>query len=256
MKSAYTQMLQDPSLPLVIKSMQKYLDDEAKLREKFYNDINETQKAEFINGEIILHSPATYGHNLAMKRLIMAMESHVLLYSLGYIGFEKMMIHLSRNSYEPDICFFTTEQASKFAKSEKLFPAPSLIVEVLSPSTEKYDRDIKFNDYRQHNVKEYWIVDPINEHIEQYVMKNGKYRLNFNARKGLIESEIITGFKIDVKLLFDDDYYYEFVAQDKKKVIALNKTIAEKDSQLAEKDNQLAEKEKIIAELMLKLKTE
>lgn len=249
MKSAYIEMLQDPSLPILIENMQKYLDEEAILREKFYNDIDETQKAEFINGEIILHSPATYGHNLAMKRLIMAMENHVELYSLGYVGFEKMMIHLSRNSYEPDICYFTTEQASKFDKTEKLFPAPSLIVEVLSPSTEKYDRDIKFNDYCQHNVKEYWIVDPINDHIEQYILKNKKYNLKFDAGVGIIESEIITGFKIDIKLLFDNNYYYEYLAQDKKKVIQLNKIVKEKD-------NQLAEKERIIAELNKKLQKE
>ena len=66
----YTDMLKDPSLPLVIERMQNYLNEEAKLREKFYNDIDETQKAEFINGEIILHSPATYVHNLVMKHLI------------------------------------------------------------------------------------------------------------------------------------------------------------------------------------------
>jgi len=244
--NTFTEMLKDPALPLTIKKMQNYLKAEAQLREKFYNDIDETQKAEFINGEIILHSPATYAHNLVMKRLIVAMDNHVQLYSLGYVGFGKMMIHLSRNSYEPDICYFTVNQASKFAKNEKLFPAPALIVEVLSPSTESTDREIKFNDYLEHKVNEYWIIDPINETIEQYILKNGKYHLHFNASEGTIKSEVIVGFEVDARIVFDDDSYYEYVAKDKKQLIQLNKSLVEKDTQLAEKD-------KLILELTAKL---
>ncbi len=260
MKTTYTDMLKDPSLPLVIERMQNYLNEEAKLREKFYNDIDETQKAEFINGEIILHSPATYVHNLVMKHLIVAMDNHVELFDLGYVGFEKMMIHLTRNSYEPDICYFTTKQVSKFAKDEKLFPAPPLIVEVLSPSTESYDRDMKFNDYLQHNVKEYWIIDPINEQVEQYLYRNRKYQLNFNASEGVIKSEVIMGFELDVRILFDSNLYYEYTAKDKKQIIKLNKTLADTKTELTETKTQLTvtktqltEKDEIINELKAKL---
>ena len=42
-----------------------------------------------------------------------------------------------------------------------LFPAPDFAVEVLSPSTQKNNRGIKFDDYALHNVSEYWIIDPI-----------------------------------------------------------------------------------------------
>lgn len=262
-----TEILKNPSLPLVIKQLQNQLEKEAKLREEFYNQINESQKAEFINGEIIMHSPASYGHNLAMKRLLQAMEKHVSMYSIGYVGFEKMMIHLSRNSYEPDICFFTDVQAKRFSKSDKLFPAPALIVEVLSPSTEKNDRIIKFEDYQAHNVHEYWLIDPIEEHVEQYILKNQKYQIKFNANKGLIESEIIAGFKVNAELIFDDDRYYEFLARDtrkifeqKKQLTNISKQLTEKNLKLSEKDKQLnlreeelKAKDKIIEELIKKL---
>lgn len=49
--------------------------------------------------------------------------------------------------------------------------APDLVVEVLSPSTAKNDRLIKFNSYEKAGVKEYWIVDPYNQTIEVYLLE-------------------------------------------------------------------------------------
>jgi Uma2 family endonuclease len=43
--------------------------------------------------------------------------------------------------------------------SRKIEGAPSLLVEVLSPSTSARDRGIKKNAYAKHGVPEYWIVD-------------------------------------------------------------------------------------------------
>lgn len=54
---------------------------------------------------------------------------------------------------------------------------PSLVVEVISPTSVKRDRKIKFNMYETYNINEYWIVDPINKVIEQYILIDGKYSL-------------------------------------------------------------------------------
>lgn len=232
MQTDITKLLQDPTLPFVVEKLQKHLQDEAKRREEFYNQIDETQKAEFINGKVVMHSPASYGHNVALKRLLRAMDDFVQKFSLGYVGFEKMMIHLTRNSYEPDICFFTTEQAQKFDKTDKLFPAPELVVEVLSPSTEKYDRKIKFEDYEQHNVKEYWLIDPIGEKVEQYVLKNKNYQQKFNSTHGQIESEVIAGFRINAELIFDDDLFFEFINKEFHLNLKLNKKIREQNKKI------------------------
>ena len=39
------------------------------------------------------------------------------------------------------------------------------------------DRKIKFNLYEKYGVKEYWIIDPVNKVLEQYVLIDGKYSL-------------------------------------------------------------------------------
>nr|WP_172596810.1 Uma2 family endonuclease [Clostridium butyricum] len=54
---------------------------------------------------------------------------------------------------------------------------PSLVVEVLSPTSVSRDRKIKFNLYEKYGVKEYWIIDPVNKVLEQYVLIDGKYSL-------------------------------------------------------------------------------
>lgn len=43
--------------------------------------------------------------------------------------------------------------------------APDLIVEILSPSTQRYDQLVKLNLYQRAGVREYWIVDPENRTI-------------------------------------------------------------------------------------------
>ena len=69
------------------------------------------------------------------------------------------MITLTRNDYEPDICFFRKDKSDNFTEDQVLFPAPDLVIEVLSDSTEKRDRGVKFKDYQAHKIEEYWIID-------------------------------------------------------------------------------------------------
>lgn len=47
---------------------------------------------------------------------------------------------------------------------------PDLVVEILSPNSAKIDRTVKKESYARFGVAEYWIVDPYNLTIEQYVL--------------------------------------------------------------------------------------
>ncbi|WP_318653417.1 Uma2 family endonuclease [Paenibacillus rhizovicinus] len=55
--------------------------------------------------------------------------------------------------------------------------APTIIVEVLSPSTALKDFNEKFNLYQQYGVQEYWIVDPGNRTAHVYALQNGAYQV-------------------------------------------------------------------------------
>ncbi|MBR3569459.1 MAG: Uma2 family endonuclease [Oscillibacter sp.] len=66
---------------------------------------------------------------------------------------------------------------------EKIYPdggvrgAPDLVVEVLSPSTGRNDRGRKKDAYERNGVREYWIVSPAEQSVEQYVLENGRFVL-------------------------------------------------------------------------------
>lgn len=53
--------------------------------------------------------------------------------------------------------------------------APDLIIEILSESTRKLDRLIKFNLYQRAGVREYWIVDPVSRTVAVYTLEEGAY---------------------------------------------------------------------------------
>jgi Uma2 family endonuclease len=180
-------------------------ESEVKKRQRFYDEITESFKAEFINGEILMHSPVKIEHNQASSLLFMLMKSYVYKHHLGFVGIEKILVHLTRNDYEPDICFFGNEKANNFKKGQMLFPAPDLVVEVLSPSTEYNDRVIKFDDYAKHGVNEYWIIDSQSETIEQYLLNNGTFELLLKSNNGKIHSKTIEGFEIPIIAIFNEN---------------------------------------------------
>ncbi|MDX2133845.1 MAG: Uma2 family endonuclease [Saprospiraceae bacterium] len=198
------QLMDAPNAALIIDEVQHRLDDEREKRMRFYNDIDESVKAEFINGEIILHSPVTRAHALAVIEIGAALHGYVKDNRLGEVHVEKSMIRLTRNDYEPDICFFSTEKAREFTPDQKLFPAPDLVVEVVSKSTEKVDRGIKFQDYAAHGVGEYWIVDTVEKAVEQYVLREGVFELVLRSHGTDIHADQVTGFVLQVKTLFND----------------------------------------------------
>lgn len=82
--------------------------------------------------------------------------------------------------------------------------APTLIIEVLSPSTALKDFNEKFNLYQKHGVKEYWIVDPGNRTVHVYTMENGSYMTrNLYLEPEMIQSVVFKDLQIPTGTLFN-----------------------------------------------------
>ncbi len=194
-----------PNAPNIIQKVQDKLEEEKQKRTEFYNDITEQQKAEFINGEIVIHSPVKKRHTDVERRLFTLISLLFSKIQKGFLGYEKNLIKLTRNDYEPDICYFKEEKSKDFKDDEMFFPAPDFVVEILSPSIAKNDRGIKFQDYETHKVQEYWIIDPDKEILEIYHLNGkGKYELFLKSGTGIATSNVISGFTVNIRAIFDD----------------------------------------------------
>jgi Uma2 family endonuclease len=199
-----------PQAYLILQQVQAILADEHLKRQHFYDIITEEQKMEFINGEIVYHSPVMKRHLAATQNLMVLLNTFSHIHDLGFIGVEKALISLTRNDYEPDICFFRKEIADNFTQTQSRFPVPNFVAEILSNSTAGRDRGVKFLDYAAHGVEEYWIVDADTERLEQYCLQtDGTYELAMKAATGEVQSRAVAGFTIPVRALFDDDVSFQ-----------------------------------------------
>ncbi|MDQ3321288.1 MAG: Uma2 family endonuclease [Acidobacteriota bacterium] len=205
MPVSLNQILEMPNAAILAEKIRRALEKEKAERGRFYEIVDENKKMEFINGEIIFHSPVKLEHNSATKLLCGLLNAHVIKNNSGFVGIEKILVSLTRNDYEPDICFFGREKSEKFERGQMRFPAPDLAIEVLSKSTAEKDRAVKFLDYAAHGVGEYWIIDADNETIEQYFLRGEEeYELLLKAKDGTITSIVLPDFKIQIRAVFDE----------------------------------------------------
>ncbi|MVM36912.1 Uma2 family endonuclease [Spirosoma sp. HMF3257] len=199
-------LLEAPDAKLVIERAQAILADEAQRRRAFREWLRDDIKAEFINGEVIMHSPVKRRHLDASKYLENLLQNFVLINDLGVVDSEKALVGLTRNDYEPDICYWNSETANSFEDDQMEHPAPDLIVEILSKSTTGRDRGVKFEDYAAHGVQEYWIIDPVRKSVEQYQLDEPT--MAFASVAVLYSNDTLTaitvpGFQIPVQAIFD-----------------------------------------------------
>jgi len=211
-KELVEKVLQDPDAPIILEEIAIELEKEQKRREKFYNSIKtEELKTEFINGKVIIHSPVKKLHNDISSNLLKILDSYVIENDLGFVGYEKIMIRLTRNDYEPELCYFNKKKSKEFKDDMSLFPAPNLAVEIASPKTKDRDRGVKFLDYERHGVDEYWIILPEEKIIEQYLLdkKTKKYKLEKKSDSGIIEVASINNLKLSIEAIFDKKLAHE-----------------------------------------------
>ena len=106
------------------------------------------------------------------------------------------------NVVQPDVMVFCSRSQidEKGGKA-----APDFVAEVLSPSTENIDKQVKKRLYEKTGVREYWIVDGKKETIEAYVHNGKKFGPKTYFKKGdTIASAIFEDLEINVSDIFFD----------------------------------------------------
>ncbi len=81
--------------------------------------------------------------------------------------------------------------------------APDLVVEILSPGNTQKETDNKFRLYEEAGVREYWIVDPTDQFVLVYVLRNGEFiGLQPVSENKLLTSTVLPDLKINLAGVF------------------------------------------------------
>lgn len=105
------------------------------------------------------------------------------------------------NILQPDVLYITEERRGII--KDRVEGAPDIVFEILSPSNAYYDLRQKKNIYERFGVKEYFIIDPIEQSVELHALKDGVYHLLKKAQNDeTLNSTILQGYSINIADLF------------------------------------------------------
>lgn len=157
---------------------------------------------EFINGIAHIMASPTISHQECLGELFIQMKTFVKKYQLGKVFISPLDVYLSDEEYyQPDILYVSNERKSII--QERIYGAPDLVVEVLSPSNGYKDLTHKKRMYEEFGVREYWILDPLEKAVEVLFNTENGFQIASKAySKGFVQSQILSGFAVDVEQLF------------------------------------------------------
>jgi Uma2 family endonuclease len=125
------------------------------------------KRYEIIEGVLYVANAPSIEHQFTVSEIHFSLKLFVREKQLGQVFTAPLEVHLSEFScpVQPDILFISAARQPPLGA--KFFEgAPDLIVEVVSPSSIRLDRSIKFDAYEQAGVAEYWIVDTKTRSVE------------------------------------------------------------------------------------------
>jgi Uma2 family endonuclease len=151
----------------------------------------------------VTNAPA-FDHQYAVSQLNRKIGNFAEEKQLGIVLTAPFEVHLSETTrpVQPDVLFIKNDKLPNI-DAQVFVGVPDLIVEVLSPSSIRTDRHIKFDAYERAGVPEYWIANPKTRSVEVYTLSGGEYALlgEFTENEAL-RSALLEGIAITVGSLF------------------------------------------------------
>lgn len=174
------------------------------LEEYLELDYNAEGRFEYFDGEIVEMSGGSPEHSLLGNRIGRLLgnqldEKGCLVYSSGV----KIKVPTLPPYRYADVSALCGQPVYEDLGKQRLLVNPVLIVEILSPSTEKYDRDIKFKAYKSiESLREYLLISQ----EEKFVVLYSKYNEKFWIQSEYVSGETLKLESVDCELSVDEIY--------------------------------------------------
>lgn len=115
---------------------------------------------EIVGGELHVTPSPRVRHQEVVGNLVVALHSQAEAQGLGLVLPGPVGVRLRDDLVlEPDVVFVRQERLDLVDPEGQIHGPPDLVIEVLSPSNQAYDRDLKRKRYLEAGVPEVWIVD-------------------------------------------------------------------------------------------------
>ncbi len=163
------------------------------------------RRYEVIEGVLYATSAPGFDHQYAVGEILAALGACVWARQLGVVLVAPFEVHLPdiARPVQPDVLFVAAGRAPA-SGAAYLTGAPDLVVEVLSPSTARTDRMVKFGAYERAGVREYWLADPRTRSVEVYALSDdGAYDMAGQYTPGeTVASTVLSDLALPVNDLF------------------------------------------------------
>ena len=161
---------------------------------------------EVIEGNLYVSKQPSSQHQYACGRLFRFLNEWDDRSGSGIAIIAPGLIFGEDDDVAPDVVWISKERlANALDETGHLRVAPELVVEVLSPgkANEDRDRQVKLKLYSRRGIREYWIVDWMNQQVEIYRRDNARLALvaTLHAQDS-IETPLLPDFSCRVGLLF------------------------------------------------------
>jgi Uma2 family endonuclease len=145
-------------------------------------------------------------HQRIVHKLVKLPDTFIEGKSIGELFLSPLDVVFQKgNVAQPDLIFIATDN-KHIIKESHISGASDLLVEVVSKGSVARDYIEKRNDYQKFGVKEYWIIDSLNESIWVYTLsENAQYDLHSCAEETEVaKSKLFEGFEMAHELIFGE----------------------------------------------------
>ncbi len=166
--------------------------------------VKDGEKADLIDGVIYMASPDNTDANKLNGWLLALMSIYARRKDLGQVYVSRVAFRLDKkNGPEPDIAFVRKDRLH-LVKRGRVEGAPDLAVEIVSPDSIERDYGKKRDQYERFGVREYWIVDELEEKVTLLRLQaSGRYR-EVRPKKGVLHSQALPGFYLRPQWCWQD----------------------------------------------------
>jgi Uma2 family endonuclease len=166
---------------------------------------NERTRQEILDGDLaVTPSPGTR-HQRVSLNLTRILDGHVRRNRLGELFVAPTDVILAETSVVVPDLFFVRAERREIVKVRAVAGAPDLVVEIISPSTSKRDRETKLKLYARCGVPHYWVVHPGRRWIELHELDGRAYRLAARGEgDATIRPSSFPGLEIDLRDVWAD----------------------------------------------------